>query len=82
MGVFEDTYEESKKRYAGKGVGPLILGKLKGAILNAKVARELLKKTPRWAFWDRLYYKHVIEEGERARKALKRILGSKDKQPG
>lgn len=53
--------------YRRLGVGPFILGLLKGAILGAERAKKLLKETPPWDVKRRKYLRHVIEEGERVR---------------
>ncbi len=68
--VYGSGYEVFRKA----GVGPFILGKLAGAVKNAEFARKLLKETPWWRWWDRQYYRHVINEGERAKKILDKYL--------
>jgi len=66
--------EKKKKIYRKLGVGPFILGKLKGRVIDGEVAKELLKETPPWDTERRKYLMHVIEEGERAKKQLEEIL--------
>ena len=66
--------EIRKEVFRRLGVGPFILGKLKGAVLQAETARELLEETPPWDVERRRYLMHVIEEGERAKKYLEEYL--------
>lgn len=66
--------EFQKEVFRRLGVGPFILGLLKRAVLQAETARKLLAETPPWAIMRRRYLKHVIEEGERARKRLEEYL--------
>ncbi len=73
-GSIQTVYGSGGEVFRKVGVGPFILGKLQGAVKNAEVARRLLEETPWWRWWDRQYYKHVIEEGERAKKALDEYL--------
>jgi len=66
--------EKQKKIFRRLGVGPFILGQLKGRVLDGERAKKLLKETPPWDAERRRYLMHVIEEGERARKQLEEIL--------
>ena len=69
-----EVSERRQEIYRRLGVSPFILGKLKGAALQAKTARKLLAETPPWDVERRRYLMHVIEEGERARKYLEEYL--------
>jgi hypothetical protein len=66
--------EIRKEVFRRLGVGPFILGQLKGRVLDGERAKKLLKETPPWDVERRRYLMHVIEEGERARKYLEEYL--------
>ena len=69
-----EVSERRREIYRRLGVGPFILGKLRGAVLQAETARKLLAETPPWDVERRRYLMHMIEEGEQARKYLEEYL--------
>ena len=66
--------EIRKEVFRRLGVGPFILGLLKGKVKEMEAAKRLLEETPPWDVKRRKYLMHLIKEGERARKYLEEYL--------
>ena len=66
--------EIRKEVFRRLGVGPFILGLLKGKVKEMETAKKLLEETPPWDVKRRRYLMHLIKEGERARKYLEEYL--------